>query len=71
MQELVSADLLIPYTYLLGSYSVSHLVMSPLSKGLFKRAICQSGAALSFPTEQTTKKQLDQLPDVANHFGAD
>ena len=71
MQELVSGDSLIPYTYLLGSFSVSHHITSPVSEGLFKRGICQSGAALSFPTEQTKQKQLDQLPDVANHFGED
>ena len=71
MQELVSGDSLMPYTYLLGSFSVSHHITSPVSEGLFKRGICQSGAALSFTTEHTKQMQLDQLPDVANHFGED
>ena len=36
-----------------GSISVSHLVLSPLSKGLFTKAVMQSGTVMSpFATQQ-------------------
>ncbi|MGH9638850.1 MAG: carboxylesterase/lipase family protein [Bryobacteraceae bacterium] len=51
-----------------GSFSVSALVASPLTKGLFERAIGESGAMLSVPgrPEQTLKK----AEKVAKQFGA-
>lgn len=51
-----------------GSFSVSALVASPLAKGLFIRAIGESGAMLSTPgrPEQT----LEQAEAKAKEFGA-
>ncbi|MGH9582279.1 MAG: carboxylesterase/lipase family protein [Bryobacteraceae bacterium] len=51
-----------------GSFSVSALVASPLARGLFERAIGESGAMLSVPgrPEQT----LQKAEAVAQKFGA-
>ena len=55
--------------YSSGSMSVSIHITSPLSQGLFKRGIAQSGSSLLFPTEKYIKKQLDELPDLSKIYG--
>jgi para-nitrobenzyl esterase len=51
-----------------GSFSVSALVASPLAKGLFERAIGESGAMLSVPTRH--EQTLEESEANAKRFGA-
>ena len=54
-----------------GSVSVSHLVISPLTNGLFQRAILQSGSSLaywavqSYPANRVSHKMAARLISVA------
>ena len=58
-----------------GSFSISGLVLSPKTKGLFRRAIMQSGSlfadrfAVPF-TEAKLDKTIKMSQDFAQHFGA-
>lgn len=59
-----------------GSFSVSNLIMSPLTKGMFKRAIMQSGSVLSnrisVPTTKTElEKTMSMSAEYAKSLGAD
>ena len=40
-----------------GAYSVSALLLSPKARGLFKRAIMQSGTILNYPFSSFTAKE--------------
>ncbi|CAG2109730.1 unnamed protein product [Medioppia subpectinata] len=52
-----------------GSMSVSALVLSPLARGLFKRAILESGAALNARASGHTKAAaLADAKQMAKHF---
>ena len=52
-----------------GSGSVSTLVLSPLAKGLFARAILESGAQLQNRKEIHTKaKALAEAKEMGKHF---
>ncbi|CAG2112535.1 unnamed protein product, partial [Medioppia subpectinata] len=53
-----------------GSQSVSALVLSPLAKGLFRRAIHESGVLLTNKKRPYISKTeaLDQFKVMANHF---
>lgn len=51
-----------------GSFSVSALVASPLAKGLFERAIGESGAMLSVPGRP--EETLEKAEATAKQFGA-
>ncbi len=54
-----------------GSVSVSHLVMSPLTEGLFQKAIMQSGNTLSNQgIARVTGATLDGAIDVSQKFAA-
>lgn len=59
-----------------GSFSVSNLIMSPLAKGLFKRAIMQSGSIFSNKvavpfTKSELQPTIDMSREFAAQFGAD
>ncbi|SHO47500.1 carboxylesterase/lipase family protein [Anaerocolumna xylanovorans] len=43
-----------------GSRSVNALACSPLTKGLFERAICQSGSGLTNPFSTASLKEMEQ-----------
>lgn len=57
-----------------GSYSVNYLVASPLAKGLFQRAIAESGAAL-LPSNRLSGNDLETAEEsgteVADLLGAE
>lgn len=48
-----------------GSFSTSALFLSPLTKGLFHRAIMQSGATNSWLGSQSSAKSLDVTKNLA------
>lgn len=48
-----------------GSFSTSALYLSPLTSGLFKRAIMQSGATNSWLGSQSSTKSLDVTKNLA------
>ncbi len=59
-----------------GAYSVSALLLSPKARGLFKRAIMQSGTILNYPFSSFTAKENQYTTyknsfNVAKTFGAD
>lgn len=59
-----------------GSMAVSALILSPLAKGLFKRAILESGTVLSYPfvslfRAENRKSAFANSASVATLFGAD
>lgn len=59
-----------------GSFSISNLIMSPLTKGLFSQAIMESGSILenkiAVPfTEAKLEKSIDMSRRFAEVFGAD
>lgn len=59
-----------------GSFSVTNLIMSPKAKGLFKRAVMQSGNLLSnkvaMPyTEAKLQPSIEASRNFAKKFGAD
>ena len=54
-----------------GSWSVSAQVLSPLSKGLFRRAIMESGADFQFKNMTLSKsanEALQEAKQLAKHF---
>lgn len=59
-----------------GSMAVSSLVLSPLAKGLFKRAVLESGTILSYPfvslyKSENSKSAFTNSAAIATLFGAD
>lgn len=51
-----------------GSFSTSALYLSPLTSGLFKRAIMQSGATNSWLGSQSSTKSLDVTKNLAENL---
>ena len=59
-----------------GSMAVSSLILSPLTKGLFKRAILESGTILSYPfvslyRSENSKSAFTNSASIATLFGAE
>ncbi len=51
-----------------GSYSVGELILSPLAKGLFHRAILQSGAPNSLTGGMPKSRSLENTKALARHL---
>ncbi|XP_046916606.2 acetylcholinesterase [Dermatophagoides farinae] len=48
-----------------GSFSVSHLILSPLANGLFYRAILQSGSCISYAAYSSKSREQSKAKKIA------